>query len=46
MIFIFLHYREKANDSKEFSRENSKSWITNHETLSRTQVSLNPNLVS
>ena len=24
MIFIFLSYREKAHDNKEFSRENSK----------------------
>ena len=34
MIFVFLSCREKANDNKEFSRENSKpcceSQITTH----------------
>ena len=36
MIFIFLSYREKAHDNKEFSRENSKPGRESQITLSRT----------
>ena len=44
MIFIFLSFCEKANDNKEFSRENAKP--RRESRISRTLFNLNSFLLT